>query len=384
MSQHICFNLDMYCMNSVSFRRKLLNFGFADQLIMPAILTESTTPLQTQVFYSSYVGFIFGFITIIMITIHVFIHYYLSFCKQRSEHNKTVYILVISFNIFAIIIGLMFCFIRSNFFTGIGPLQFTYNQCAIGYTVYYVSSYSCASILYITFIYRIQLAFKGSLYEYRSYIYGVVYILILINWLTSLVNILGRGIGYTSYIVIYTDIKGLAVCSSRDSLGMIAIIITNVMNIVIQGILLYMFSRGLWALNKQLLKMYMEKQFEINHGTSPSPSSNPSLVGKNSLKVVVDKFKSDGGESEDSVKEIIELYNLIKKQAICVCIAVFSTTFMGTVSLFESSFLFEIGWDGAINTISIWLMLSTSKKYWNFCKDYGLCKCCYLKTGSVK
>ena len=105
--------------------------------------------------------------------------------------------------------------------------------------------------------------------------------------------------------------------------------------------------------------------FQGNYQTSPKQFDNAS-------------FKSD-----NTVIEIIQLYNLMKKQAILVAIAVLSTTGIGIAGFFESEFLFEMGWDATLTGICLWMTLSTSRKYWDFCKNYGLCKCCYLKTGNI-
>ena len=241
------------------------------------------------------------------------------------------------------------------------------------------------------------MTFKNSAYEYKSYVYNTVYAMIIINWLVATVNVLLRGIGYTTYVVIYTGDNGIAVCSSNDSLGKPALIFSITMNILIQIILLYMFSRGLWKLNRKMLEHYMADQMNRNRSKSqdqdqntgtPSAPSSPttpsSLTRATSLSIVVDKYKSDGGKSEETITRIIQLYNLIKKQAILVCISVLSTTMLGGMALFDDLFVFEMGWDGALNVICVWMMLSTSKRYWDCCKDNGLCKCCYLKTGNAQ
>ena len=348
------------------------------------ILTQQTTSVQRQIFYSSLIGFISGLTAMIMVLIHVSKHYYALFCKQKSNQNKNIYILVLLLCILSVIIISIFCFIRSNFFTGIGPSEFTHDQCVIGYTSYYIFYYSCGATFYMAFIYKIQLTFKNSVYRYKPCTYKTVYGLIIINWLLSLVQVLLRGLKYNSYKVIYTDIEGLTVCSSHGSLGILFTVISYGINILIQGILLYMFSRGLWALNKKMLQMYMEEQVAKQIAT-------PTSVSSENIKTVVDKCKSDidrdRGNSKDanSISIIVELYNLIKKQAILCCIAVVSTTLMGVVSAFvEETFIFEVGWDALVNIICLWLMLSTSKKYWKCCKDYGLCKCCYLMTGNLR
>ena len=46
--------------------------------------------------------------------------------------------------------------------------------------------------------------------------------------------------------------------------------------------------------------------------------------------------------------------------------------------------LLESGWDIIVNAICVWIMLDTSKWYWNVCKRYGVCVCCYGKTNEME
>ena len=206
-------------------------------------------------------------------------------------------------------------------------------------------------------------------------------------------NILGRGIGFTSFIVYYTNSEsdGIAVCSSKDSLGGPATILSIIMNASINGILLYMFIQGLWSLNQKFLENYLAQQMQNQTADKPDNDTTDTQCNDNGntktadgMKVVIDKYKSDGRKSDSDIIDIIDLYNLMKKQAILVGIAVTSTSGIGIAAIFKSEFFFEMGWDAALNGICLWMTLSTSKRYWNFCRDYGICRCCHIETGTAK
>ena len=237
-----------------------------------ALLTEQTSTFESKIFYSSYLGLIVGWTLLSIISIHILFQYYLLFCRQKSERNKCIHILVLSFCINSIIAGFILGFVRSNWFLSVSPSQFTHTQCLIGYTLFYGFAYTIQAILYITFIYRIHLIFRSSIYDYYPHTYRIIYSLIIINWIILSGNIIVRGVGYTSFVVYYTDSdgSGFAVCSSRDSLAGPATILSTTMNVFIHGILLYMFIRGLWSLHKILLKDYMERQMpKIEHLKPP-------------------------------------------------------------------------------------------------------------------
>ena len=140
--------------------------------------------------------------------------------------------------------------------------------------------------------------------------------------------------------------------------------------------LLYMFNRALWTVNKRSLSVVdveMPCQ-EIQRSTSSS------------LAAVVDSYKGkreSGVSASQSELRIIKRHNVMKKQTILVSIAIVSTTIYTVWAGITSSAVYEFGWDACVNTICVWMMLSSSKRYWNLCKDYGVCRCCFYHTGDL-
>ena len=108
---------------------------------------------------------------------------------------------------------------------------------------------------------------------------------------------------------------------------------------------------------------------------------------KISINQVLDSWKRQSTINRDQlrpeVQRIMALHNLIKKQTILVCIAITGTItyFICTGIYFD--FALESGWDVLVNSICVWMMLDTSKVYWNACRKYGICSCCYRKTNKL-
>ena len=73
-------------------------------------------------------------------------------------------------------------------------------------------------------------------------------------------------------------------------------------------------------------------------------------------------------ELKTEVQRIMKLHNLMKKQTILVCISMCSAILCFVGTEIEGYLYHEARWDIIIDSIYIWLMLDTSKIYWNACK----------------
>ena len=277
----------------------------------------------------------------------------------------------------------------------------------LGIILFWASVYTCFAILYLIFISRIQLIFDGSIYAYKPWIYKTFYIIIILNWLFSTVNIIIWEYQNPYFNVLYDKTSGIAFCYNMQPKAVdagVSLTVTAI-NVILNVSFLCMFNRGLWLLNKEMINRYLQdKNLKQCQSATPIPTMSPSttvdlqpthLVDNISqstttsedMKIIVDRYhvsksNKDGNMTDESLKRIIELYNLMKKQTILVCIAVISTTLLGFGAAMDLEAVKEFGWDFGLNVICVWMMLSTSKRYWNCCRDYGLCKCCYLKTGN--
>ena len=169
-----------------------------------------------------------------------------------------------------------------------------------------------------------------------------------------------------------------------------------------------MFVRGLWQLHQQMVLHFMEsaqpKRPVPIHCTTMSdvldiPSidnenisdldgrKTPSLRRKNSMDIVLDEWNQKNERQKNrlrnEVERIVKLHNLIKKQAILVCIATGATTLNWIATALKGEMLWMNGWDNIINAVCVWMMLEISKRYWDVCRLYGCCWCCYRRTNQV-
>merc|ERR1712066_1050269 len=122
-----------------------------------------------------------------------------------------------------------------------------------------------------------------------------------------------------------------------------------------------------------------------NSSPVDSPPTSPTISRKNTHDVVLEEWnKNDKSRQEKKdIERIIKLHNLIKKQTILVFIAVL-TDILFYVAVISNHFFRSLnGFDYAMNAICIWMMLGTSKPYWDFCKKNGICACCYCKTNKL-
>ena len=73
----------------------------------------------------------------------------------------------------------------------------------------------------------------------------------------------------------------------------------------------------------------------------------------------------------------MELPDLIKKFTTLVGIATSSSlTYLISIVL-NWKVSFEFAGDHGLNMMCMWMLLGSSNKYWDWCKTYGLCKCCH-------
>ena len=70
-------------------------------------------------------------------------------------------------------------------------------------------------------------------------------------------------------------------------------------------------------------------------------------------------------------------------QTILVSIASFSTLSMLIGTAIDGFIIYDASLDVVVNCICVWLMLDTSSRYWNICKRYGCCICCYLDSNKI-
>ena len=97
-----------------------------------------------------------------------------------------------------------------------------------------------------------------------------------------------------------------------------------------------------------------------------------------------EKQSEDNKErSKHELERIVKLHNLIKKQTILVVTVIITDITLGIASTMKPELTNLNGWNIMVNAICVWLMIDTSKRYWNVCRRYGLCLICYRTSNEM-
>ena len=317
--------------------------------------------------------------------------------SELSNKSKVPYILVMIYLISSFLLCALFALLTTNITTF--NIQFTYSRCSSSILLTSIFHGAKFITLSLIFLHRIYIIFKNSPFEYKPWIYHSFLILIILTPLILNIPVYFSSKSF-SFTVQYDSSSNLALCTP-DSLerAPIARVIGGIIGIILQLLvsvgLLLLFIRGLWLLNKQMIKYYLNNsQFNIAQ-LQPNTNKDETKISTTSQETcsvvttrdVLDKWRKQKSiikkQSEQEVQNIVMLHNLIKKQTILVCVASVSTIIIWV--RFAVNFFVGIlmCWDEIVNVICVWLMLDTSKKYWNICKKHGICMCCYWKTNRL-
>ena len=193
------------------------------------------------------------------------------------------------------------------------------------------------------------------------------------------------------FTVITANHSYISFCYRDPVDATVVIFMSNIMNLGMNLSLLCMFNRSLYRVNKQMMIQYLTDNHSMTISSKQNQNVHASehITDQVSIDIVLEEYGASKAKNETnkqmelSVKEIMELHNLIKKQSILVGIAVSSTLMLGISVYMNDWMIMEIGWDFSVNAICVWLMLNCSKKYWMCCRKYGLCKCCYCSADVV-
>jgi len=315
-----------------------------------------------------------------------------------------MYILVMAYVICAMSATLVFSTLRTNFFTFLPASSFSRYRCEWGYLLFYFLFFLSFCILFTVFVFKIWLIFRRTAYKYPPWIYKLMIVVILSNFLAAVTDRVLRVFVHDDWVWTIETVPllpgsdyELTIClllkvGGTDSVHfLVATYYVLVTNVFINVALLFMFNRGLWLLRQETLLMILNERMkshsdDTEHGThgddnggDDAPSS-PNQNGNDSNRPTL-SIRNPEAEIErmsSTKKSILRLHNLIKKQTILVCIALASTTMLAVVSTLDGSGIAITGWDTTVNALCVWLMLGLSKQYWNCCSRYGLCHCCYL------
>ena len=349
------------------------------------------TDLFTRRIYFSTSGAVLALIVCTLLLIDV-LHKYHSITKSKCKNassKKQAYLMIICYFIFTSLASFSYAFVRTNAFTRIQNKQFTNIQCSIGYLMSYLFFYSSMSVLYVIFVWRIHTTLKESAYGYHPYILKALYTFIAIMTILWLFNAIYDSIKAEWRILSH---HGVSMCANfvtdyddyAASLFAAIALMTAIFHFVMNSVLLLMFVKGLWSINKLFIKVYVKEHIHCNSTKDPADTDSDQSDHESSVRTANMNMNIvlDNLQSVQSAKHILLLYDLIKKQTILVSISVISSVALWSLNLENNWFSLQIYWDVALNGICLWLMLGSSQKYWKLCTK-TCARCCYLKENAI-
>ena len=249
------------------------------------------------------------------------------------------------------------------------------HQCRIGWAIYFVSYFLMGYILSLIWLYRVKVIFAGSAFEYPSWIYKFFHVLMIL--IIILYFVCFAILFYRDHWILYNDERTYLYFCNFDIIQQHAYFRAFFLfsYVPISAILLYLFVRGLWLLDKEMIS-----RFAMDHVKDRSTSQV-------SLDVVLDKYseqqctlpKNGNKPVCTTAASIVELHSLIKKATILVCVAMSSATIHHIWVAIDEFATQLFGIDVVINVLCVWFMCASSVKFWNCCKKHGLCMICYRK-----
>ena len=136
--------------------------------------------------------------------------------------------------------------------------------------------------------------------------------------------------------------------------------------------LLCMFARSLRKVCKDAIAVYMRE-----HAQDSTVTTNNEATSMDIVIETANEHEPGHAKKDSNAQEIVELHDLIKKFTTLVGIATSSSlTYLISIVL-NWKVSFEFAGDHGLNMMCMWMLLGSSNKYWDWCKTYGLCKCCY-------
>ena len=374
-------------------------------------------------YYLATIGSLVAFIVILCILLNTIYHYVKMFYKQESgeindNQSKLPYHIFFIINIFSLWACIDAAFIRSNIFTAETIDKFTHDRCNISHLIVFILLSIEQMALYSHLLIRIQISFQDSIYAYSSKTYKSLYISMVVIVIISMILPFFSITTHAQYALYYFDsnrkliwcdvLAGDQYFDGNDSRRIFAIIsglFVLLYSIIYDVILLYMFTKSLYALQAKLLEQHMSEMAKMDCATSPSidvhqeyvdspdtpsidvqsnedvpkmePVRSVSMTKRRTLTVeAVRRQSSKDNYNQESAKRLMKLHELIQKFTILIWILIIVNIVWCLTLLTVSSWMWLLlVYPLIMNNICTWLMFARSEKYWNFGKKYC---CCYL------
>ena len=344
---------------------------------------EASVPHPNFVYHS------FGVLTIvsIIITISQLIHIAIFYRKHHQDQNLKIYILLAIRLTATILISILFLFLKSNYFFTIEHSQYLYTKSVLSSTHYAntILIQISQSTLFLLFVYRIQIVFKDTIYEYPKSVLSSLYIGIFIAYIiTSILSWFAYD--PTQFVVYRLGNANNLYISSRESTKINPIGLASAASFVLYQmtfniICLYMFTKRLIRLKKSLIEQYAMEITRITSGSISSPSLSTATPSSEetyskTMRITEIRRRRKKGNAAD---RILKLKEMIKRHTILVWITVgCATTFFilwsavsGYLNVLQPTLLTVIN-------VNVWLMFGCCDEYWKFATKKLCCYVCYI------
>ena len=223
-------------------------------------VTEETDVFTIWI-YSSTSGAILAFTVCSLLFLNVAFKYHnvrISGSKTLSS-KKISYCMVLLYLMLTSLASLSYAFIRTNAFTRIKNHQFTKYQCTVGYLMSYLSYYLSVGLLFIIFVWRIHITLKESAYGYHPSVIKFLYLVITLMDASFCISIIYNVIKAEWKIVAHDHVSMcINFVSDVDDLAFQIFsynaLFMNIFHLIMNPVLLIMFVKGLWSINRLFIK----------------------------------------------------------------------------------------------------------------------------------
>lgn len=227
---------------------------------------------QAVYYYVSAYSSIVALILISLCCINIGYHYYRIFhSKGKERQSKLNYVLYFVMCGLGLFISIQYGFVRTNRISNQPASSISIVQCSFGFYSSFAAIVLVSAVKYALMIHRVREAFKGSSFEYSNRTYWALNIPLIIIVCGPLV-VLPLTASDTRFVFEYipSDGEELVYCAATSIDGtyhfrhsfkaivdLIATVIFVVGVVIYDFILLYMFTKNLWILQKELVEHHV-------------------------------------------------------------------------------------------------------------------------------
>ena len=350
---------------------------------------------------ASSVGALIAIVLIISILFHVTYQIYKQL--ENSNNGKKIQFVqtkvgkrIMAATYVALILYLLSCismaFIRSNAI--VGDSYDPYKNCNIGWILVYHGNSAAKTIIYSIFICRLYISFKHSSFAVPKL---QLIIVLSIVWIILAFLIISTAtiIGVQSPLISGITPNGIIFCGTPDTwppLFRECVILILLSDILFNFYILYAFISRLRQIRmKWTDALFEESKTQKSRDSSiglhlPSPKSSSIGIPKSQLsKSQLSSTNIAEANDKQSAKKILRLSRLMMKLTLLVLIAVFSSWIAWGLATFYTLASLLYTYDIIINSLCLWLLLSTSESIWKkFVTIFYFPCCCFYLCPSLK